>query len=333
VLATTWIYAGLILLLLLLIHWVGETWWVVMVLLFFPRWFYLGPLVVLALLSGLLWQPSHWLKQGAVALVIAGPVMGFSLPIHRLWSSQPEGRRVRILSYNRGTQAIDGDRLVAMLEREHVDLICFQEWGKLSLAVEDYLSKGWYRDQQGFLASRFPIVSELPRLGKEYASEDRFSSRMTSAKIRTPEGTEFILASVHLPTLRYGFERLMNRDVHGLKLHIEWWAHELNRAVKGISETGNLPFIMAGDFNMPSDNSSMATLKTAMRFGFEEAGVGYGYTRPSKYPWFRIDHILSSPEWVFTRCWVGDDYGSDHLPLLAELILPGAPGTKANPER
>ena len=66
----------------------------------------------------------------------------------------------------------------------------------------------------------------------------------------------------------------------------------------------------------------MAALASLYRFAFEDAGWGYGYTRPSRYPWFRIDHILASPEWVFTRCRVGPDVGSDHLPLIAEAVLP-----------
>jgi hypothetical protein len=73
----------------------------------------------------------------------------------------------------------------------------------------------------------------------------------------------------------------------------------------------------------------MVTLSTFLRFGYEDAGWGYGYTRPSRYPWFRIDHILASPEWVFTRCWVGPDLGSDHLPLIAEVVLPASNASPA----
>ena len=63
------------------------------------------------------------------------------------------------------------------------------------------------------------------------------------------------------------------------------------------------------------------------RFAFEDAGWGYGYTRPADLPWFRIDHIVASPEWRVTECRVGPDFGSDHLPLIAELVLPAAPST------
>ncbi|WP_422925511.1 endonuclease/exonuclease/phosphatase family protein [Singulisphaera sp. PoT] len=325
ILGATWLYAAAILVTLALIHWVGEAWWGVTVLLFVPRWAYLAPVVLLAVCSGILGRRSHWLKQGTVALVVAGPLMGFSLPVHRLWTKPPEGFRVRVLTYNRGALSLDGASFVEMLERERIDLICFQEGFTDTPEVENFMNKGgWHRDSTGFVASRFPIVAEMPALPDISTTEERYSSRLTRVRIRTEAGHEFVLASIHLPTIRRGLERLMRRNINGLELHIQWWAQELDRMVKGLSEAGNTPFIVAGDFNMPSDDSSMATLKTAMRFGFEESGIGYGYTRPTKYPWFRIDHILSSPEWVFTSCWVGEDCGSDHLPVLAELVLPGA---------
>jgi hypothetical protein len=44
----------------------------------------------------------------------------------------------------------------------------------------------------------------------------------------------------------------------------------------------------------------------------------------------RIDHVLATPEFTFTKCWVGPDVGSDHLPLLAEVILPN-PADQAGP--
>ncbi|HBO45279.1 MAG TPA: hypothetical protein DD670_15390 [Planctomycetaceae bacterium] len=34
----------------------------------------------------------------------------------------------------------------------------------------------------------------------------------------------------------------------------------------------------------------------------------------------RIDHILMRSDWWPRRCWVGPDMGSDHLPVVADLI-------------
>ena len=97
--------------------------------------------------------------------------------------------------------------------------------------------------------------------------------------------------------------------------------------VAAIESGPDVPKLIAGDFNMPADESALASLRDEgrFRFAFEEAGWGFGYTRPTRTPWFRIDHILTSPEWVVRRCRVGPDFGSDHLPLVAEVVLPARP--------
>src|SRR4051812_33684791 len=160
----TWAWAIVVLVALLLIRWVGDRWWGVTVLLFFPRWLFLAPLPVLALAAAFARRPGHWLLQGVVALVVAGPLMGLSLPVHQLGARVPEGAHFRVMTYNRGLDSLDGDRLARFIEREQIDLICFQEGDIFrDHALEAYLaSSGWHRDRRGTLASRHPIVAELP---------------------------------------------------------------------------------------------------------------------------------------------------------------------------
>ncbi len=322
-LGATWAFAALVLTVLGLIRWVGPSWWGVTLLLFLPRWLYLGPIPVLALASARAGRPSDWATQGAIALVVAGPLMGVSLPIRQLARSRLEGTRVRILSFNLGTGRIDALLLIRLIEQERIDLIAFQEGTTPDPTLDAYLSRGWYRDRTRFLASRFPIVSEMAPLIDDSTTEERHSARLNRVRLRLPSGAEFILGSVHMPTLRFGFYRLFGGNVAGMKLHIDWWRHEMGRVIGALSDVRGTPLLVGGDFNMTTDDSTMAALATQFSFGFEEAGWGYGYTRPTTFPWFRIDHILASPEWVFTRCWVGADLGSDHLPLLAEAVLPG----------
>jgi endonuclease/exonuclease/phosphatase (EEP) superfamily protein YafD len=35
----------------------------------------------------------------------------------------------------------------------------------------------------------------------------------------------------------------------------------------------------------------------------------------------RIDHVLIGPGWHADRSVVGDDYGSDHRPVIADITL------------
>jgi len=43
----------------------------------------------------------------------------------------------------------------------------------------------------------------------------------------------------------------------------------------------------------------------------------------SRFPLFglMIDHVLAGPNVRIARAWVGQDVGSDHFPVVADLIL------------
>jgi vancomycin resistance protein VanJ len=323
---TTWTWAILVLLDLLLIRWVGDRWWGVAFLLFFPRWLFLAPLPILAIAGGVARRPRQWVLQGVVVLVIAGPLMRLSLPFQQLWDRPVAGFRLRVMTFNRGPARIAGERLIRLIELERIDLLCFQEGMTIpSPRLEAYLkSGGWYRDRRRLLASRYPIVEEWPPLAGDSRSKHRYPVSLVRVRIRAAPGVEFGLATVHMPTLRFGFYRFLDHDLEGLEQHLDWWDHEMRRVMDGLSAMREVPVLIGGDFNVPPDHATMAALFETFRFAFEDAGWGYGYTRPSRYPWFRIDHILASPEWVFTRCRVGPDLGSDHLPLIAEAVLPTA---------
>ena len=233
-----------------------------------------------------------------------------------------EGERFRVLTYNLGDHPFDARGLTELLERERIDLVCFQEEPRDDPALEAFFAAGWYRDSGKFLASRHRIVRELEPLPEHWLSEERYAAKLHGAFIRTPSGREFLLASLHMPTLRPGLNRLLAGNYHGLQIHTEWWRNEMGRMLSWLGRAQETPLVLAGDFNMPPDDSTMAALRTTFRFAFEEAGWGYGYTRPSSAPWFRIDHIVTSPEWAVAHCRVGPDFGSDHLPLIAEVVLP-----------
>lgn len=318
----SWFYAVLILLMLALIHWVGEGWWGVTVLLFMPHWVFLGPIGVLALASALARRPRQWLVQAVAAILVAGPLMGLSLPVQQLWTRPVEGHRFRILTYNACNGDLHAEGLIDLIERQRIDFVSFQEeWAKHP-RLAAFFARGWYLDRTRFVASRYPIVGELEPLIHSSTTEDRYGARMSWIRVRPPGSPDLIVASVHMPTLRPGLQRFLHGDVAGLKLHIEWWREQLGTLASAVAAVDDTPILIGGDFNMPSDDSTMAALRSILQFGFEEAGWGYGYTRPTRYPWFRIDHILASHHWKFTACRVGPDFHSDHLPLVAEVVLP-----------
>jgi vancomycin resistance protein VanJ len=84
--------------------------------------------------------------------------------------------------------------------------------------------------------------------------------------------------------------------------------------------------IVAGDLNLTDQHNGYSTiiardLVDAQR----EVGFGFGLTFPRRLhlrqsvPPIRIDYILTTPDLRPIRTWVGEDGGSDHLPVLATI--------------
>jgi vancomycin resistance protein VanJ len=103
-----------------------------------------------------------------------------------------------------------------------------------------------------------------------------------------------------------------------MERYTAWRWEQLGRLLGKLGESGDLPVLIGGDFNMPADSPMLDPLRSTYDFAFDEAGWGFGSTCPSRFPWVRIDHLLASRHWQFTGCRVGPDLGSDHLPLIAE---------------
>jgi endonuclease/exonuclease/phosphatase family metal-dependent hydrolase len=330
-LAAAWLYAGVVLLVLVLLRWVGGGWWGVTLLLLMPRWVFLIPVGALAVASGIRRCPWDWLVHAVIGLAVAGPLMGFSAPVRRLIEgSSAVGEPIRIVTFNQGETPIRAGAFRDWLAREKVDVVCLQEVHDDPEKTREWLGEGWQVSREGSVASRWPIVSEMPRYERLTASDGRWTGLLERIRLRTRGGAEILVASAHLPTLRPGLETfLKGGGVAGLERHDTWWRSELERMLSALAEVHDVPMIVAGDFNKPSDDSTMATLRSHFRFAFEEAGWGYGYTRPARIPWIRIDHILTGPEWCISACRVGPDFGSDHLPLLADLVLKPARARQA----
>lgn len=93
--------------------------------------------------------------------------------------------------------------------------------------------------------------------------------------------------------------------------------------------TAGGPGLLLGDFNATDQSSAHALIReTGLYDAFREAGWGYGPTWPSRAggreyfpPVVRIDYIWHTDHFRATRAWVGGDAGSDHLPVLAALVL------------
>ena len=108
----------------------------------------------------------------------------------------------------------------------------------------------------------------------------------------------------------------------------EYRRYESEEVAAWIAEGGE-PVIIAGDFNMPSDSAIFRQLWSRWSDAFAMAGWGLGYTKITvKKAWTYgacIDHVLfDKGDFTCRDCRVAPDVGSDHLPLVADLVWQSA---------
>jgi endonuclease/exonuclease/phosphatase family metal-dependent hydrolase len=101
------------------------------------------------------------------------------------------------------------------------------------------------------------------------------------------------------------------------------------------------PSVLLGDLNMSSRNPIYAQFEAAgLHDAFAAAGFGRGWTLPKRLghstrlkhglerlplrPVMRVDYIWTTGDVSAAAAWVGEDAGSDHLPVLADLDMPRA---------
>jgi endonuclease/exonuclease/phosphatase family metal-dependent hydrolase len=82
---------------------------------------------------------------------------------------------------------------------------------------------------------------------------------------------------------------------------------------------------MAGDFNATRDHRPFRELRDAgLRDAHDVAHAGWSPTWRAGGlvpPLLRLDHVLASRAFSVTDYQVGDDIGSDHLPITVDLAL------------
>jgi len=91
------------------------------------------------------------------------------------------------------------------------------------------------------------------------------------------------------------------------------------------------PFLLLGDLNITTVHERYDELESiGLTDVFGVVGGERGATYPIRLPQFpnvtivplvRIDYIWASEEWRAESAIVGEDMGSDHLPVVADLTL------------
>jgi endonuclease/exonuclease/phosphatase family metal-dependent hydrolase len=236
--------------------------------------------------------------------------------------------RLTVLTYNLGNGMAQPREVAQLLERAEVDLAGFQELApsQADALAGDVANLCPYQVllATGFggkgLLSRYPIVS--------HEGLNLYPDRPDLRGVIDIGGQHLQILVAHPPPprlsgARFAFDSLAVSQLNTL----------LDMAVE------YSPSVLVGDFNMTPRNPVHARFTAAgLVDAFAAVGVGRGWTMPrriGKTSRFqhglhrmrlrtvaRVDYIWCTPDVHVDAAWLGDDAGSDHLPVIARLALP-----------
>ena len=238
---------------------------------------------------------------------------------------------VTVMTYNVGNGRARPEWLVPILRASEADVIALQEVSHAQAqAIETGLSREYpYRSLHpgGFagkaLLSHFPILAaKLLDLGPERPD--------LQACIQV-EGRTLTLLNAHPPPPRPTWV--------GVRFDKPTW-RQIQELVRLTMEAD--PCLLLGDFNLADTRLEYTYLLSAgLRDAYGTAGTSLGHTLPKRLgPWkrflwlnrilswipmlpmLRVDYIWYTQSLSVVEAWIGEDAGSDHLPVLAKITMP-----------
>ncbi len=322
--------AGMALLVVLALRVDDEVYWQVELLRYLPFPVFLLPSVVGLLAS--LWLGWVWRWLALLTFVgVTTNIMGL------VWGSADSGHgRLRVMTYNvKAYKAIDKPLSIASIAAEiawHApDILVMQDAGRFAGIGTKQLRE----------LGVIPVGHEIVALG-QYVITSRYPLRncyLGNMSFRSA-AHQYMHCSVlvgermidvitpHFLSPRKG----LNATRHELWDGMDDWLENYNdrlaqaHALADVIASIQRPLIVAGDLNAPEQSPVVQKLiEVGLRDAYSNSAFGYGYTvghalRPG-VSLLRIDHILISSELGVASAEVGGKLGSEHRPVIADLLL------------
>jgi len=301
-----------------------ELWWVEL-LRYLPYPVYL----VLAIAGLLASLTLSWVWR-LLALTTLGLVL--SILMNLAWGRADEGYgHLRVMSYNvksylAAAKPQNYSAMAAEIAWYDPDILMLQDASMLALpGTPSIIPAGYERIAMGqyVVASRHALRNchsgEMPTLHARH----HFMRCSVLVGDRVVE-----LITAHLLSPRQGLNATRHDWLGGLDDWQQNYRDRLAQAEALASAVAHIrgPLVVAGDLNASEHSPVLRVLEgTGLRDAFSSAAIGYGYTvghalRPG-ISLLRIDHILVSPEIGVSAVQTGAKEGSEHRPVIADLLL------------
>ncbi|MEU6147014.1 endonuclease/exonuclease/phosphatase family protein [Streptomyces sp. NPDC047081] len=278
-------------------------------------WF--GLLFVPLLLAGALWR-----RSAAAGLALLLPVtVWLNLFGGLLTDKSHAGGDLVVASHNVGADNPDPAGTARALAASGADVLALEELTpQATAAYEKALATTYrYHTVQGTVGlwSKLPLSDARPvEIETDYgplaatkpAAVTLADNRALRATVATGRGPLAVYVA-HL-----GSVRLLPRT--------GFWTESRDRNAKALAKAvaaePNKRMVLLGDLNGTTDDRAFTALTAQLDSAQTEAGDGFGFTWPAKFPIARIDQILVRgvhPQ----SCWVLPATASDHRPVAAAL--------------
>ncbi len=315
-----WLVSGYLLVLLLAQRVGAEDYWPTLLLTYMPQVLPLTPAAVLVLWVG--WR-GRWVARVWAAAVVLFALFAFGdlqlpLPVQR-----PVGQPVRVLTcnthYGRGGVA----RIAALIDRWQPDVVCLQEVCAFRETPDpgpEFRRQlaGWHIAAAG---EQMTLTRRPQRWTTTHVVPGHHAYHVLEVGLDLG-GTPLTIFNTHVETAA-GPEMIddgwakMPRFIHGMNAVRATHAQVIDAAL----DAARGPKILCGDFNTPPLGHYYAYFQRRLTDAFTQSGCGLGYTFRADFPVLRIDYVWLDERVTATRCTPLPDAGSDHLPLLAELVV------------
>lgn len=219
-----------------------------------------------------------------------------------------------IMTYNIGNGLVKPERLAALLQSVPADIIALQEVTRGQ--AEAFRSAEREYPHQAVHSSGIP--------GKALLS--RFEIVETEPLVLYPDRPDFRVAlEVQSRRLNVYVAHPLPPRIHSTGFHFKQGTRTQIMRLGEMASNGEASLLM-GDFNMTDQHEQYALLRQrGLIDAFRAAGKGAGLTLPLRWggirliPVVRVDYIWHSVHFETRAAWLGQDAGSDHVPVLARL--------------
>jgi vancomycin resistance protein VanJ len=224
-----------------------------------------------------------------------------------------------VMTFNMNFGNGDDDKVIAALRDSGADIIGLQEFSLADAKlVKDQLSDLYpYQIQQGDGIPGIGMISRYPITRHEFIKPPSQIFPFVDSELDVNgQRVHVIVAHPPPPGRAEDTGEIISRTIFDAPLLIDL-----------MTEGG--PALMLADLNIPDQSQEYTLLQGAgLLDSWREEGWGFGTTFPAAQygpippiPLWRIDYIWHTTDFKVLAVRLGPFTGSDHLPVVAELVL------------